>query len=137
MCTPMPPSAGGRSRSNDPSGKGIRGLWKAPRERCRAVEVVAVVWTRKEMDRARIILENWARAAGPSEPDRAARSEIARIEQAILEGDDHVLTEYGDLQAELKRIVALKEKASEQAGRRLIRCGTTWQTGRLARVRFR
>ena len=114
-----------------------RGLWRALRERCRAVEVVAVVRTRKEMDRARTILENWAGASGPSAPDQAARSEITRIEQAILEGDDDVLAEYGDLQAGLKRIVELKEKARQEAGRKLIRCGTTWQTVRLARVRFR
>ena len=80
---------------------------------------------------------SWSGASGPSEPDQLARREIARIEQAILEADDQVLAEYGDLQAGLKRIVELKEKARKQAGRKLIRCGTTWQTVRLARVRFR
>ena len=114
-----------------------RDLWKALRERCRAVEVVAVVRTRKEMDRARTLLKNWSGASGQSEPDQTARREIARIEQAILEGDDDVIAEYGDLQAGLKRIVELKEKTREQAGRKLIRCGTAWQTVRLARVRFR
>ncbi len=114
-----------------------RSLWKALTERCRSVEVVAVVRTRKEVERARTILDNWAGASDPSEPDPAARREIARIEQAVLEGDDHALGEYGDLQAGLKRIVELKEKARVEAGRKLIRCGATWQTVRLARVRFR
>ena len=114
-----------------------RGLWKALGERCRSVEVVAVVRTRKEVERARTIRDNWAGPSAPSEPDPAARREIARIEQAVLEGDDHALGEYGDLQAGLKRIVGLKEKARVEAGRKLIRCGATWQTVRLARVRFR
>ena len=114
-----------------------RGLWKALRERCRSVEVVAVVRTRREVDRARTLLRNWAGRSAPSVPDSAARHEIARIKQAILEGDDRTLAEYGDLQAGLKRIVELRERAREQASRNLIRCGTTWQTVRLARVRFR
>ena len=114
-----------------------RGLWQALTERCCSVEVVAVVRTRKEVDRARTILDNWAGASAPSGPDPAARREIARIEKAILDGDDHVLGEYGDLQAGLKRIVELKEQARVEAGRKLIRCGATWQTVRLARVRFR
>ncbi len=88
------------------------------------------------MDRARTLLRNWAGRSVPSVPDSAARHEIARIEQAILEGDDRMLGEYGDLQAGLKRIVELRERVREQASRNLIRCGTTWQTVRLARVRF-
>ena len=55
---------------------------------CRSVEVVAVVRTVRELQRALTILENWTKtstASGPSaapEPDSAARREIARIEQA-------------------------------------------------------
>ena len=88
------------------------------RSRCRSVGVVAVVRTVRELQRARTILENWvrARASDPSGPsDQAVRRKIVRF----------------------KRIVELKERAREQAVRNLIRCGTTWQTMRLARVRFR
>ena len=49
-------------------------------------------------------------------------------------GDDHVLGEYGDLQAGLRRIVELKEKAREEPGRKLIRCGTTWQPAPVTRT---
>ena len=63
------------------------------------------------------------------------RKERAR---ANRQGDEGQPREpYGDLQAGLKRIFELKEKVREQAGRKLIRCGTTWQTVRLARVQFR
>ena len=66
-----------------------RGLWEALRERGRSIEVVAVVRTVRELQRALTILENWTNtstASGPSaapEPDSAARREIVRIEQAI------------------------------------------------------
>ena len=62
---------------------------------------------------------------------RAGRGDRRERAQAIRQGDERLLKEaYGDLQGGLKRIVELKEKAREQAGRKLIRCGTTWQTVR-------
>ena len=76
---------------------------------CRSVEVVAVVRTVRELQRALTILENWTKtstASGPSaapEPDSAARREIARIEQAIRAKDERVLEEYGDLQVDFER----------------------------------
>ena len=92
-----------------------RGLWEALRERGRSIEVVAVVRTVRELQRALTILENWTNtstASGPSaapKPDSAARREIVRIEQAIRAKDERVLKEYGDLQACLKRIVELND----------------------------
>ena len=70
-------------------GEAHLGLWRALSERGRSIEVVAVVRTVRELQRALTILENWTNtstASGPSaapEPDSAARREIARIEQAI------------------------------------------------------
>ncbi len=119
-------------------GAAHRGLWKALKEHGRMIEVVAVARTRKELKRARAMFNNWARASGPPEPQAAANREIARIEQAILRGDDRLLEEeYGDLQAGLQRIVQLKERDRRQAGRGLIHRAATWQTMRLARVELR
>ena len=119
-------------------GAAHRGLWKALRKRGRRIDVVAVARTWTELERARATLDNWAREPGPSEFDAEVSLEIARIEQAILQGDDRWLEEqYADLQVGLERIVALKERARRQAGRGLIHRGTTWQTARLAHVRFR
>ncbi len=111
-----------------------RGLWEALRERGRSIEVVAVVRTVRELQRAGTILDNWVGArtshsSGPS--DQSARREIARIERAILEGDDRALKEYGDLQAGLERIVALKEFQRISRSRAPIDCFATWRSTRL------
>ncbi len=110
------------------------GLWKALRKRCRSVGVVAVVRTVRELQRAQTILENWVSdlrsdSSGPS--DQAARREIARIERAILEGDDRALDEYGDLQAGLERIVELKQLRRNLRSRSAIDCFATWRSTRL------
>ncbi len=114
-----------------------RSLWKALRKRCRSVGVVAVVRTVRELERARTILENWTKesgasdSSGPSESGEAASREIARIERAILEGDERTLDEYGDLQAGLERIVELKELRRTLRSRAAIDCFAMWRSTRL------
>ncbi len=108
-----------------------RGLWQALRERGRSVEVVAVVRTWRELERARRTLNMWSRASGPSEPDGAVLPEIARIEQAILQGDEGVLGEYGDLQAGLKRIVELKQLYRTGSRKAKIDASGTWRSSRI------
>ena len=66
-----------------------------------------------------------------------ATDEMARIEEAILQGDGWVLGEYGGLQAAMKRSVALKKQARQPADRGLIHHGSTWQTVRLSGAHFR
>ena len=78
-------------------------VWEALAKRQRSVEVVAVVRTDKEFDRAQAVLQRWVRAAGPSEASADVREELARIERAILRGTLEVLEEFGGLQAALKR----------------------------------
>ena len=118
-------------------GEAHLGLWQALSERGRSVEVVAVVRTRKEMDRAGTILENWTNtstASGPSavpEPDSAARREIARIEQAVRAKDERVLKEYGDLQACLKGIVELNDLHRSSSPGTMIHGFATWRSRRL------
>ena len=118
-------------------GDAHRGLWKALRERGRAVEVVAVARTRKEVDRARTILDNWVEASGPSELDADVSEEIARIERAILQGAVRILDEFGGLQAAMKRSVALTKQARRQPGHGSIHRGSIWQTVRLSGAHFR
>ena len=114
-----------------------RGLWEALRERGRSIEVVAVVRTVRELQRALTILENWTNtstASGPSaapEPDSAARREIVRIEQAIRKKDERVLKEYGDLQACLKRIVELNDFHRSSTPGTMIHGFATWRSRRL------
>ena len=117
-------------------GDAHRRLWDALRERGRSVEVVAVVRTPGELGRARTILGKWANAAtasGPAacEPGRAARCEIARIEQAIRGMDDAVIEKHGGLQSCLKRIVELKDLLRSARPRTAIDGFTTWRSSRL------
>ena len=119
-------------------GAAHRELWKAIRERGRRIEGVAVARTWEELNRAGTTLDNWARDPRPSEFDVEVSLEIARIEQAIRQGDARLLKEVcGDIQGGLERIVELKERARRQAGRGVIHRTTTWQSARLARAGFR
>ncbi len=61
-------------------GTARRGLWRVLRERGRVIELVAVARTRKELNRARTMLNNWAQEPGPSELDAEVSREVARIE---------------------------------------------------------
>lgn len=80
------------------------------------IEVVGVARTRKELNRARTILDNWARESAPSEFDAEVGLEVARIEQAILKGDFWLVQEaYGGLQGGLTRISEPQERARRQA----------------------
>ncbi len=91
----------------------------------------------REQQRAQTILDNWIKASGASDSsgpsDQAVRREIARIERAILEGDDRALKKYGDLQAGLERIVELKEFQRISSMRATIDCFATWHSIRLPR----
>ena len=118
-------------------GAAHRELWEALRERGRSIEVVAVVRTVRELQRALTILEGWTNtstASGPSaapKPDSAARREIARIEQGIRKKDERVLKEYGDLQACLKRIVELNDLHRSSSPGTMIHGFATWRSRRL------
>ena len=114
-----------------------RRLWEALRDRGRSVEIVAAGRTREELRRARTILGKCVRRNVASDPSArpasngAARREIARIEQAILRRDRAVVEEYGNLQACLKRIVALKDIVQSSGPEVLINGVTTWRSTRL------
>ncbi len=114
-----------------------RGLWDALAECGRSVEVVAVVRTPEELDRAQAVLHGWAETSGPGEPEGDVRAEIARIERAILKGAVQILDEFGGLQAALKRSVALTKQTRGQSGQGSIDRGSTWQTVRLSGAQFR
>ena len=112
------------------------GLWHALQRQGGSVEIVAVVRTRKEMDRAGTILGNWAEAPAASspatpEPGRAARCEIDRIEQAIRGMDDAVIEKHGGLQGCLERIVELKDRLRSARPGTAIDGFTTWRSSRL------
>ena len=113
-----------------------RKLWEALWDRGVKIEVVAVVRTWRESVRARTVLANWTRDPRPSEMDRETVREIDRIDQAILKGDLGVIGEYGNLQAALKRSVALTKRAQRLTGRGLVRHAKTWETNRLAGTRY-
>ena len=117
-------------------GDAHRRLWDALRERGRSVEVVAVVRTPRELERARTTLGRWANtaaASGPAtpEPGRAARCDIDRIEQAIRGMDDAVIEKHGGLQGCLERIVELKDLLQSSRPGTTIDGFAAWRSSRL------
>ena len=82
----------------------------------RSVEVVAIARAPRELERGRAILGGWAPASGPEAPDAGISEEAARIERAILHGDERALGEYGGLQAAMKRSVVLRKRARQVPG---------------------
>ena len=115
-----------------------RGLWDALRTRGLQVQVAAVARGERTLERAETVLKNWAGGSGPvaSAPDPSAAQEIARIEQAILQGAIRVLNEFGGLQAAMKRSVELKKLNRQRSGRKIIDTGFTWRTARLLGFHF-
>ena len=105
--------------------------------RGRSVEVVAVVRTEEEFNRAEAVLRRWGIPSGRAEPDAGMHEELARIERAILQGTMLVLEEYGGLQAALKRSVVLEKQVHRQPAPGFVRHAGTWQTVRLSGARFR
>ena len=70
---------------------------------------MAIARAPRELERGRAILGGWAAASGVSE-------EAARIERAILHGDERALGEYGGLQVAKKRSVVLRKRAHQVPG---------------------
>ena len=105
--------------------------WHALQRQGRSVEIVAVVRTRKKMDRAGTILGNWAEAPAASGAVDPARREIAQIEQAIRGMDDAVIEKHGGLQGCLERIVELKDLLRSARPGTAIDGFTTWRSSRL------
>ena len=79
-------------------GRRTAGLGGRSGDKAGPFEIVTVVRTCREMERARTILGNWAQAPAASGPSDPARREIACIEQAIRGMDDAVIEEHGGLQ---------------------------------------
>ena len=118
-------------------GAAHRGLWTALAEHGRSVEIVTVVRTDEELDRADAVLRGWVQSSGIAKPDAGIREEVARIERAILQGTVPVLEEFGGLQAAMKRSVALEKQVRPQPATGVIRRAGTWRTTRLAGALFR
>ena len=114
-------------------GKKHCGLWQALREGGRAVHVVAVVRTVRELRRARATVTRWSRpgSAPSGAAGENARREIERIKRAILEGDGAALAPYGDIQAGLGRIAELRELERSARPRPSIDGLDTWRSSRL------
>ena len=113
-------------------GKAHRPLWEALWTQGRAVEVVAVVRTVRELQRARRTLELWSgRDASGSEEGRVVRRELGRVERAIRTGDQDALAPYGNLQGGLRRIVELRKLERSTRPLPAIDAFDTWRSVRL------
>ena len=91
-----------------------------------AREIEALEWAER-------VLGRWAKSFDlvASTHDPLAGEEIARIEQAILTGNVHVLQQYGGLQAALKRSVALKKIARKRSNKMIVEGFSTFWSRRV------
>ena len=92
-------------------------LWEAVREQGLAVEVVAVVRSVRELQRAHRWLERWCQSAdGPASGKTAElRRELERTERAVIEGDDDALAPYGGFRGAVERLAELRQAAQPRA----------------------
>ena len=112
-------------------GAAHRGLWRALQAEGRSVEVVAVVRTHREAERARRVMRGWAKAAGPVESSAGIREEIARIKQAVRGMDDALVEQLGGLQGCLVRIVELEDGLRSARPRTAIDGFAAWRSRRI------
>ncbi len=112
--------------------KAHRPLWEMLRVRGYTVEVVAVVRTVRELQRARRQLKWWSRPVEQgSEEGRAVRRELGQIERTILEGNDDALAPYGDIQGALRRIVELRKLERSLRPEPTVDAFDIWRSDRL------
>ena len=119
-------------------GRAHRELWEGLQERGRRAEVVAVVRTDSEFDRAEKVLGNWAepsrcpgRSRGSS-TGREIRREIEGIEQGIRGRDESVIGRYGSLRGCLVRLAELRAALPTALSEAMIDGFTVWRSRRLS-----
>ena len=96
-------------------GAAHRNFWDKLRERGRRVEVVAMAWEQKHLDRARRRLEFWA-AGDKGEASRQA----AFLRQAIADVDWDTVERHGGLNVVMEKINRLEQESPPSNGRGLI-----------------
>ena len=121
------PGMGTRSEL-DYWGRAHRHLWNKLRERGRHVEVVAMAWEHKHLDRARRRLEFWASGA------RADASwQAAFLRQALANADWETVERHGGFDAVVEKINQSGQKKPPSNGVGMIddfrlRGSSTWRT---------
>ena len=104
-------------------------LWEKLRETGRRVEVVAVAWEQKLLERARRRLRFWA-ARDISE----AEKEILTLHQAIVEADWDTLVPHGGLDAVADKILQWYQDNPVPKGRGMIDDYRLWGSRRCRRI---
>ena len=89
----------------DSWGTAHRELWNKLRKTGRRVEVVAVTWEQKYLDRAQRVLQSWG-AGNTAEAEQEAEA----LRQAIADADWDTIDHHGGLDAIMDKIDQLKQK---------------------------
>ena len=121
------PGMGTRSEL-DYWGAAHRNLWNKLRKRGRRVEVVAMAWEQKHLDRARRRLEFWATGAKGEDSRQAAF-----LRQAIADADRAMVERHGGLNVVMEKIDQLEQETPASNGAGMIddfrlRGSRTWRT---------
>ena len=97
-------------------GEAHRPLWQMLRESGRRVEVVAVAWEQRLLDRAERVLTSWrGRAISDAE------QEAIMLRQAIADTDWETLERHGGFNAAVKKIVQWEQENPASEGRHGVR----------------
>ena len=122
------PGMGTRSEL-DSWGTAHRRLWEKLRESDRRVEVVAVAWEQKLLDRAGRRLQSWT-VGDMSEDEK----EFLVLRQAIDEADWDTVERHGDLNTALTKLVQWERENPVPKGRGSIDSFRLWGSRRCRRI---
>ena len=110
-------------------GAAHRPLWQKLREAGRRIEVVAVAWEEKLLDRAEHVLQSWT-AGDMSEAER----EIVTLRQALSQADWDTVERHGGFDAAVDKIIQFEQATPASNGRRMIDDFRLWRSLRCRRT---
>ena len=113
----------------DSWGAAHRELWNKLRKTGRRVEVVAVTWEQKYLDRAERVLQSWG-AGNTAEAEQEAEA----LRQTIADADWDTIDHHGGLNAVMEKIHQLRQANPESTGAGLIDNFRLWGSRRCRHI---
>ena len=106
-----------------------RALWEKLRQSGRRVEVVAVAWEQKLLDRAQRVLSSW----GGRDMNEAGR-QVLMLRQAVADTDWDTLARHGGFDAVVEKIIQWEQGTPASTGRGMIDDFRLWGSRRCRRM---
>ena len=106
-----------------------RALWEKLRQSGRRVEVIAVAWEQKLLDRAQRVLSSW----GGRDMNEAGR-QVLMLRQAVADTDWDTLARHGGFDAVVEKIIQWEQGTPASTGRGMIDDFRLWGSRRCRRM---